>query len=106
MSKNLFWKSVLVLLPIVIAVWVLYPPSQTLKPGIDLAGGTSLIYEIDTQGLSLDERRDLSSRMITVLRRRIDPANIQNLMAASGQQPLRNPNASRQRRSTSEAAGF
>ncbi|MFB0524433.1 MAG: protein translocase subunit SecD, partial [Phycisphaerae bacterium] len=63
-----------------VAAFTLYPPSKTLKPGIDLAGGTSLIYEIDTQGLEEEEQKDLAYRMITVLRRRIDPANIQNLV--------------------------
>jgi SecD/SecF fusion protein len=61
-------------------VWTLYPPGSKLKPGIDLAGGTSLIYEIDTYGLSQSDRKDVAARMITVLRRRIDPANIQNLI--------------------------
>jgi SecD/SecF fusion protein len=65
---------------VVVAAWTLYPPDKTLKPGIDLAGGTSLIYEIDTQGLEGLEKKDLAQRMITVLRRRIDPANIQNLV--------------------------
>ncbi|MFZ0035405.1 MAG: protein translocase subunit SecD [Sedimentisphaerales bacterium] len=80
MNKNLRLKSILIIVLVVVAVWVLYPPSSTLKPGIDLAGGTSLIYEIDTQGLGGLERKDLAQRMITVLRRRIDPANIQNLV--------------------------
>jgi len=47
---------------------------------MDLGGGTSLIYEIDTQGLDAADKKDLSTRMITILRRRIDPANIQNLI--------------------------
>jgi len=80
MNKNLVPKVVLIFLLVVVAVWTLYPPSKTLKPGIDLAGGTSLIYEIDTQALDEPERKDLSQKMITVLRRRIDPANIQNLI--------------------------
>ena len=81
MSKNLTPKTVLIVVLVAVAAWVLYPPSQTLKPGIDLAGGTSLIYEIDTHGLeSAAERKDLAQRMITVLRKRIDPANIQNLL--------------------------
>jgi len=80
MGKNLTWKIVLIVALIILAVWTLYPPSKTLKPGIDLGGGTSLIYEIDAKGLSSDEKRGLSERVITVLRRRIDPANIQNLV--------------------------
>ncbi len=80
MNRNLAPKLVLVLVLIVAAVLTLFPPSKTLKPGIDLAGGTSLIYAIDTEGLGPEEEKDLAQRMITVLRRRIDPANIQNLV--------------------------
>lgn len=80
MNRNLMPKIVLIVVLVAAAVWVLYPPSKTLKPGIDLAGGTSLIYEIDTHGLKEAEKKDLAQGMITVLRRRIDPANIQNLV--------------------------
>ncbi|MGA2069716.1 MAG: protein translocase subunit SecD [Sedimentisphaerales bacterium] len=80
MDKNLTWKIVLVVALVILAAWTLYPPSKTLKPGIDLGGGTSLIYEVDARGLGPEEKRGLSERVITVLRRRIDPANIQNLV--------------------------
>ncbi|MFQ6036292.1 MAG: hypothetical protein ACE5NM_10690, partial [Sedimentisphaerales bacterium] len=80
MGKNLTLKVVLIIVLVAVAALTLYPPSKTLKPGIDLAGGTSLIYEIDTQGLQEEEQKNLAQRMITVLRRRIDPANIQNLI--------------------------
>jgi SecD/SecF fusion protein len=80
MNQNQLPKIILILVLVALSAWTLYPPSQRLKQGIDLAGGTSLIYEIDTQGLEPAEERGLAARMITVLRRRIDPANIQNLV--------------------------
>ena len=80
MNKKLTPKIVLIIVLVALAAFTLYPPNKTLKPGIDLAGGTSLIYEIDTHGLTEDDKKDLAQRMITVLRRRIDPANIQNLV--------------------------
>lgn len=80
MNKNLVPKSILTVVLVAAALWTLYPPSKTLKQGIDLAGGTSLIYAIDTEGLSAVEEQDLAQRMIQTLRRRIDPANIQNLV--------------------------
>ena len=80
MQKNLTLKIVFILVLVALAGWTLFPPNKTLKPGIDLAGGTSLIYEIDTHGLEESDKKDLAQRMITVLRRRIDPANIQNLV--------------------------
>jgi SecD/SecF fusion protein len=80
MDRNLSWKFILIAGLVVLACWTLYPPNQTLKQGIDLGGGTSLIYEIDTKGLAPEGKRGLAERMITVLRRRIDPASIQNLI--------------------------
>src|SRR4030042_1824483 len=80
MDKNLTWKFILIIALVALAGWTLYPPGKTLKPGVDLRGGTSLIYEIDTKGLTPEGKRGLAERMITVLRRRIDPAAIQNLV--------------------------
>jgi len=80
MNQNQLPKTVLILVLVALSAWTLYPPTQRLKPGIDLAGGTSLIYEIDTQGLEPSEEKDLAARMINLLKRRVDPANIQNLI--------------------------
>ena len=80
MGKNLAPKLVLIIVLVVLAAWTLYPPSKTLKAGPDLGGGTSLIYEIDTEGLEERDKKDLAQRMIKVYRRRIDPANIQNII--------------------------
>lgn len=80
MGKNLSWKISLIVLLVLVFGWTLYPPQETLKPGIDLAGGTSLVYEIDAEGLSASQKSDLSNKMINILRRRVDPANIQNLV--------------------------
>jgi len=80
MGKNLTLKIIVIIVLIVLAGLTLYPPDKKLKPGPDLGGGTSLIYQIDTTGMEESEKRDLAQRMITVLRRRIDPANIQNLI--------------------------
>jgi len=79
MERNLRAKFIFIIVLVVVAFLILYPPTKTLKPGIDLKGGTSLIYGIDTEGLSVLERRGLSTRMINVLKRRVDPANFENL---------------------------
>ncbi len=57
MQKNLTWKIALIIILPLIAVSKLYPPNKTLKPGLDLAGGTSLIYEIDAHGLKAAEKK-------------------------------------------------
>ncbi len=80
MGKKLLWKTILIIVLVIVAVWTLYPPNKTLKPGIDLAGGVSLTYEINDEALSKIQKQNLSQRMINVLRRRIDPTNVQNLI--------------------------
>ncbi len=80
MNKNLMPKISFIVILVALAIITLSPPSETLKPGIDLAGGTSLIYEINTEGLTNQEKDNLSTNMITVLKRRVDPANVQNLI--------------------------
>ncbi len=80
MDKNLLLKIVVILVLIVFAGLVVYPPADKLKPGLDLAGGTSMVYEIDTTGLEPKERSSLAERMIPILRRRVDPTNVANIV--------------------------
>ena len=80
MNKQLTSKIAFIIVLILLAALAVYPPSEKLKKGIDLDGGVSLIFQIDTTGLKDPEKKDLSQKMITVLQRRIDPANIQNLI--------------------------
>jgi SecD/SecF fusion protein len=78
-DPNRAWKWAFVVLLVVIALVVLYPPDKTLKGGIDLVGGTSLTYEIDTSGLSAQEKRGLAEAVMDVLKQRVDPGAQRNL---------------------------
>jgi len=80
MRKASAWKFTLIAVVAVLGLVELYPPDKKLKPGLDLAGGTSLIYEIDTAGMQDEDTRDLSQNMITVLKRRVDPKGVRNLI--------------------------
>ena len=80
MGTNKLWKKVLIAVLVLIAILALYPPEQKLKPGLDLAGGTSLIYGIDTEGMEADEARGVASRMVPILMRRIDPTGVTNIV--------------------------
>ena len=67
MGKNLIWKLVVIGLLVVLAVIEVYPPERKLKPGIDLGGGTSLLNEIDTTGMSGIVRQQAAQQMIRIL---------------------------------------
>jgi preprotein translocase subunit SecD len=57
-----------------------YVAHKVIRPKMDMTGGTSLIYEIDAQDLSEEQQKDLAQKMIAVLRRRIDPENVADLV--------------------------
>lgn len=57
----------------------LWPPHEKLKGGIDLVGGTSLLFEIDTTGLPPEKLRGLSTRVMEILKDRVDPNGQLNL---------------------------
>ena len=81
MDKNLVrFGLVAIIVLVIFAAFELYPPSEKLKPGLDLAGGTSLIYEIDTTGLRRTEIDNLAQRLSPILLKRIDPGNMQNII--------------------------
>lgn len=80
MKRQSAGKAVLIILCVLAGVvllnvmaFSLWVGWKILHPGVDMAGGTSFVYEIDTVGLDGDEREELSERMAVVLRRRLDP---------------------------------
>jgi len=84
MGKNVTTKIALIIVLAICAIVLLFAGvvSTVLAGGMvrrwiltrDMTGGTGLVYEIDTRGLPDEEKKDLSQRMIAVLRRRVDPA--------------------------------
>ncbi|MFH1107629.1 MAG: protein translocase subunit SecD [Planctomycetota bacterium] len=78
-DPNRLIKWLVIIAMVVVSLAVLYPPSEKLKGGIDLVGGTSLLFEIDTAGLDASMQRDLASRVMRVLKERIDPKGQMNL---------------------------
>ncbi|MFW6059570.1 MAG: protein translocase subunit SecD [Phycisphaeraceae bacterium] len=76
------WKPLLILLVLSgAALMVIYPgrygPEDRLKRGLDLAGGTTLVYEVRlAEDASADE---VIPNLISVLRDRVDPQGVRNL---------------------------
>lgn len=75
--QNLNRRLVIIGLVALVGVYLVFPPEQRLRPGNDIAGGTSLIYEIDRTDAGDD--RDLAERVKTQLQRRVDPRGVYDL---------------------------
>ena len=53
MDKNIVRFGILAILVFVaVSILQLWPPQETLKPGLDLAGGTSLILKLTVRAWS------------------------------------------------------
>src|SRR5438093_1304472 len=83
-ANNLYWKVVVCLLPILMSAVVVgqaamrYNAGQGgFKLGVDLVGGTILVYEIDT---TRELRKGYSKELMAErLKRRIDPNDLYNV---------------------------
>ncbi len=73
-EKNVNQRMFICGVALLIACVLLYPPGQKLRPGLDIAGGTSLIFEIDTKDSGQDPT--LAERVKTLLQKRVDPKGI------------------------------
>jgi SecD/SecF fusion protein len=76
-EKNVGQRLIITAVAILVGLVLLYPPEQKLRPGLDIAGGTSLIFEIDTSAAENDPQ--LAERVKTLLQKRVDPKGVYNL---------------------------
>jgi len=79
-ERDLWWKIVIVGALVTLGLVSMYPVSEKIKFGIDLAGGYSLLYEIDDTDMDSAAKIGLSERVMGVLRERVDPKGVFNLV--------------------------
>jgi SecD/SecF fusion protein len=90
--RSFFWKFVICLLPCALAAWVTTVASINyangdsggFKLGVDLVGGTILVYEIDLRKGQDADKKDFEplkdiSVLAETLKRRIDPNDLYNI---------------------------
>src|SRR5262245_55840920 len=89
--RPFLWKIIICLVPCVLAAWVTIVAvtryyrgeSGGFKLGVDLVGGTILVYEIDTRK-QLEQDRGNPQRdtqlLAESLKRRIDPTDTKNIV--------------------------
>lgn len=82
--KNLRIKSIFLLAVLVLFVLSIWPPSEKLRLGKDLRGGTTLVYSVDID--PGENPKEVLDKVIEVLKDRVDPQGIFDItMMAQGQ---------------------
>lgn len=82
--NTIWWKASLIGLVLALSILMIwypgrYGPSQRLKPGLDLAGGTTLVYNVEVPD-DADNAERIIDDLIAVLRDRVDPTGTRNLI--------------------------
>src|SRR4051794_26993808 len=96
MQQNHSGRIAVIVAVLVAAIWMIFPSlfsnplslfnpkipfsqKHNLKPGIDMVGGTSLLYEIKPPAGSVAQA-DLAERVMEALKKRVDPDGVRNLI--------------------------
>jgi SecD/SecF fusion protein len=86
MPTNYSSRFTLIAAIIVVALWCIYPGAfkgnfkPDLKPGIDMVGGTSLLYEIKIPEGTAAGKTNLIEEVMASLKKRVDPEGVRNLI--------------------------
>lgn len=63
MKKNLRWRVAAIIAVIVVGVWLIYPPSEKVRLGLDLKGGVHLVLRVQTDDALRVETETALERM-------------------------------------------
>ncbi len=74
--KDFGWRFALIAGFTLIGLYSLWPPEKKLKLGIDLSGGTILVYQVDTKNLPPGFKMD---ELVSALKKRADPEGVKEI---------------------------
>ena len=84
MPTNHFGRLMLIAIVLFSALLCIFPSGNifkpNLKPGIDMVGGTSLLYEIKPPEGGWTQATPLSEAVMDALKKRVDPDGVRNLI--------------------------
>jgi len=87
MFKQFFWKVFFCVVPVLLALVVIWNAvaRHRFKLGVDLVGGTILVYEIDTRKLMFEGKetqkpKEIAQNLAEKLKNRIDPNDLYNVV--------------------------
>ena len=83
MPTNYSGRIIAIAVVLLAALWAIFPSfnpkKPDLKPGIDMVGGTSLLYEIKPpDGAVVND--NLAEQVAASLKKRVDPDGVRNLI--------------------------
>src|SRR5215203_1210444 len=78
MEQNFTSRFLTIAFVVLLGAWGIF--YHGLKPGIDISGGTSLIYEIKVEAGAEQPNEKLAEAVAEALKKRVDPDGVRNLV--------------------------
>lgn len=73
MRRNIKWKVLIIIIVLGVCIFLMYPPKEKIKLGLDLRGGMHLVLEVDTAKLPPGSKpSDAVDRALEIIRNRVD----------------------------------
>ncbi|MBI4708436.1 MAG: protein translocase subunit SecD [Candidatus Omnitrophica bacterium] len=82
MEKRVIYKSVFILVVLLICAYFAFPVDKRINLGLDLRGGMHLLLKIDTSNLQGQAKTDATDRALEVIRNRIDQFGVRETSIA------------------------
>ena len=76
-EKTLPQRFALIGIVVLVAIWLIYPPREKLRGGLDIEGGVSMIFEIQEE--PGENNPYLAESMKRLLQKRVDPGGVLDL---------------------------
>jgi len=73
LRRNLKWKAFIIIIVVGVCIYLMCPPNEKIKLGLDLQGGMHLVLEVDTAKLPPgSDPSDAVDRALEIIRNRVD----------------------------------
>lgn len=77
MDRNLGIRFIIILIAVGLAAWVVYPPGENIRLGLDLQGGMHLVLQVETEdALNIKTQKDLDQLLQELEEQGVDDPEI------------------------------
>src|SRR5687768_2905807 len=67
---------------IALSLWMLYPPRDALKLGLDLNGGVQLVLRVKTEAVASEDREQVVEQALRTIERRVNELGVSESVVA------------------------
>ena len=80
--RPITWRFIIIIGVIALSLWMLYPPRDSLKLGLDLNGGAQLVLRVKTEAVASEDREEVVEQAHRTIERRVNELGVSESVVA------------------------